>query len=272
MTRRAAGKPSNATAANPHRLVQESTNERPAENPLSSNPAWFRRTAAEGLAAALGGDIIRGVHPPGDRLPNENALLRRFDVSRPTLREAFRVLAAKRLIVSRQKVGTTVRARADWNALDRDVLTWHLDAAPTASFVAQLFELRQMVEPEASALAADSADAAAIAAMRKAYRDMEARKNGRGDLIGADLRFHQAILDAAHNPFISALGGLIHTALIATFKLGWRGAIMKDDRLRRHLVILEAIERRQVQEARERMIALLSESLEDVLRAIKARK
>ena len=74
-----------------------------------------------------------------------------------------------------------------------------------------------MVEPEASALAANSAD---TAVMRKVYRDMEARKKGRGDLIGADLRFYQAILDAAHNPFISALGGLIHTALIATFKLG----------------------------------------------------
>jgi GntR family galactonate operon transcriptional repressor len=101
---------------------------------------------------------------------------------------------------------------------------------------------------------------------------MEARRSGRGDLIDADLRFHQAILDAAHNPFINALGGLIHTELIVTFKLGWRGAIMKDDRLRQHLVILEAIERRRPQEARELMITLLREAREDVLRAIKTRK
>jgi DNA-binding FadR family transcriptional regulator len=270
MTRRAIGEAAPRTKA--RRPVQKSIETHPHEQAPASDLPWFKQTAAEGLAAALGGDIIRGVPPPGERLPNETALLRRFDVSRPTLREAFRVLVAKRLIVSRQKVGTTVRARADWNALDPDVLTWHLNAAPTASFVAQLFELRQMVEPEASAAAANSADEAAVAAMRKAYRDMEARKNGRGDLIGADLRFHQAILDAAHNPFVSALGGLIHTALIATFKLGWRGAIMKDDRLRQHLVILEAIERRQPQEARELMITLLRDSLEDVLRAIKTRK
>ena len=237
----------------------------------ASDATSFRRTAAEGLAAALGGEIISGVHAPGERLPNEDALLRRFNVSRPTLREAFRVLAAKGLIISRQRVGTMVRARSDWNALDRDVLTWHLSAAPTASFVAALFELREMVEPEASAEAARSADAAALVAMRTAYRDMEARKNGRGDLINADLRFHQAILDATSNPFISALGGLIHTALIVTFKLGWSGAIMKDDRLRQHLVILEAIERRAPQEARNLMITLLRDSLEDVLRAVGAR-
>ena len=72
-----------------------------------------KRNVNDSLAAALGCEIIAGLYPPGSRLPNEASLLVRFGVSRPTLREAFRALEAKGLIVSRQKVGTMVRPKAD---------------------------------------------------------------------------------------------------------------------------------------------------------------
>ncbi len=219
--------------------------------------APMRRNANDSLAAALGAEIIAGVYAPGSRLPTESLLLERFQVSRPTLREAFRVLAAKGLIVSRQKVGTSVRPKSDWNMLDPDFLAWHLGAALTEEFVADLFQLRQMVEPQAAYLAAQSRDPGAIALIKAAYLDMERWKTGRGDLTDADLRFHQNILDATGNLFIGALGGLIHTALIGTFKLGWSGAVIKDDRLHQHRAVLEAIEAGAPEAARERMAVLL---------------
>jgi GntR family transcriptional regulator, galactonate operon transcriptional repressor len=228
----------------------------------------MKRNANDSLAVALGAEIIAGLYPPGSRLPNESALLDRFKVSRPTLREAFRVLAAKGLIVSRQKVGTSVRPKSDWNMLDPDFLSWHLRAALTEEFIADLFELRQMVEPQAAYLAAEGQDPEAIERIRAAYADMERFKTGRGDLIGADLRFHQAILDATGNLFIGALGGLIHTALIGTFKLGWSAAVIKDDRLHQHGTVLEAIETGAPEAARERMASLLQASIDDVRRAL----
>ncbi|HXW21025.1 MAG TPA: FadR/GntR family transcriptional regulator, partial [Roseiarcus sp.] len=230
-----------------------------------------RRNANDSLAVALGGEIIAGLYPPGSRLPSEAALLDRFKVSRPTLREAFRVLSAKGLIVSRQKVGTSVRPRSEWNMLDPDFLAWHLRASLTEGFVADLFQLRQMVEPQAAYLAARSSDPAAIERIRAAFLDMERWKNGRGDLIGADLRFHQSILDATGNPFIGALGGLIHTALIGTFQLGWRGVVIRDDRLHQHQAVLEAIEAGAKEAARERMAELLQDSIDDVRRALAKR-
>ncbi|HLH51606.1 MAG TPA: GntR family transcriptional regulator, partial [Roseiarcus sp.] len=94
------------------------------EETAQSAAGPMKRNANDSLAAALGAEIIAGLYPPGSRLPSESALLERFKVSRPTLREAFRVLAAKGLIVSRQKVGTSVRPKSDLNMLDPDFLAW----------------------------------------------------------------------------------------------------------------------------------------------------
>jgi GntR family galactonate operon transcriptional repressor len=219
------------------------------------------------LAAALGGEIIAGVYPPGSRLPGEASLLDRFKVSRPTLREAFRVLAAKGLIVSRQKVGTSVRPKSDWNMLDPDFLAWHLRTALNENFVNDLFQLRQMVEPQAAYLAAQLHDPAAIERISAAYSDMERSNGVEGDVTDADLRFHQAILDATGNLFIGALGGLIDTALVGTFQLGWRAAAsIRDDRLHQHRSVLKAISDGRPEEARDRMAQLLQDSVGDVRR------
>jgi GntR family galactonate operon transcriptional repressor len=227
------------------------------------------RNENDSLAAILGSEIIAGVYPPGSLLPRESALLERFEVSRPTLREAFRALAAKGLIVSRQRVGTSVRAKSEWNTLDPDFLAWHLRTALTEEFVADLFQLRQWLEPQAAFAAAQSAAPAALARIAEAYADMERFQNGSGDLlIDADLRFHQAILDATNNLFVGALGGLIHTALLALFSLGWRGAVIKDERLHQHRAVLEAIIAREPESARRHMATLLQDSIDDVRRAL----
>src|SRR5262249_8163150 len=228
------------------------------------------RNVNDFLAITLGNDIVAGVYPPGSLLPSESSLLERFEVSRPTLREAFRVLGAKGLIMSRRKVGTRVRPKADWNMLDPDVLAWHLQAAPSDDFVTDLFELREIIEPQAAALAAKSRHAETLERITAAYADMDRFKNGSGDLIGADLRFHQAILEATGNHFIGALGGLIKTALIGSFRLGWQGAaVIQESRLLQHRAVLEAIRNQDEEGARARMADLLRDSAEDVRRSLR---
>jgi DNA-binding FadR family transcriptional regulator len=220
------------------------------------------------LAAALGGEIVAGVYAPGERLPSEASLLDRFKVSRPTLREAFRTLAAKGLIASRQKVGAIVRPRSDWNALDPEFLSWHLRTALSKNFVNDLFQLRQMVEPQAAFLAARSRDAAALEAITAAYDQMETGVAESEELLGADLRFHQAILNATGNLFVGALGGLIDTALLGSFRLSWRVEPARSDRLHQHRAVLEAIRAQKPEEARDRMAALLRDSVGDVQLAL----
>ncbi len=176
--------------------------------------------------ASLGRNIYsqcRGEARPGNRrpgtirpdrsCPTPPRCARVFPCSRTALREAYSILSAKALIVARPKIGTRVRPKSDWNLLDPEVLAWHLQATPNEHFVDDLFVLRQMVEPAAAALAASLHSPATIDRIAEAYGRMERFKNGAGDLIGADLDFHMAILEASENRFLAALGGLIHTAL-----------------------------------------------------------
>ncbi|ANS63066.1 GntR family transcriptional regulator [Streptomyces lincolnensis] len=68
-------------------------------------------------------------------------------VSRTVVRGAMRVLAAKGLLEPKQKRGTTVRPRADWNLLDSDLLRRQGGSAPTDCFLEDLAEVRATVEP-----------------------------------------------------------------------------------------------------------------------------
>ncbi len=225
----------------------------------------FERNIYSQLAGRLGQEIVAGVYPAGSLLPNAQEMCARFSVSRTALREAYSILSAKALIVARPKIGTRVRPKTEWNLLDPEVLAWHLAATPSEHLVDELFALRQMVEPPAAALAAAAPARDTVERIAEAYGRMERFKNGAGDLVGADLDFHMAILEASGNRFIAALGGLIHTALECSFRLSWRGAAgIQDNRLLQHREVLEAIRDGSPERAHERMATLLRDSIGDV--------
>ena len=258
--------PSNRASHDAHRTRAGSVRAAPATSAArSGGDVSFDRNIHSYLANKLGQEIVGGVYPPGSLLPNEVEMRARFSVSRTTLREAYSALTAKALIVARPKVGTRVRPKADWNMLDPEVLAWHLQTVPNEEFVTDLFVLRQMIEPQAAALAASGRARATIERIAAAYADMERFKDGDGDLIAADLQFHMAILEATGNLFIGALGSLIHVALITTFRLSWEGAArMRDDRLHQHWAVFEAIRDGLPEPAHQRMADLLRDSIHDV--------
>ncbi len=217
------------------------------------------------LAARLGRDIVNGVFPAGSLLPSAADMGARFSASRTALREAYSKLSGKGLIVARPKVGTRVRPRADWNLLDPDVLAWRLSSEPEGHFVDDLFTLRRAIEPVAAEIAATSRTPDSLARIAEAFGRMERFKNGDGDLIGADVDFHVAILAATGNHFIAALGGLIQAALECSFRFTWIGAAsIRDDRLEQHRGILAAISEGASGPARARMVELLNDSLDDM--------
>jgi DNA-binding FadR family transcriptional regulator len=231
------------------------------------------RNLHEKIANTLGLAIIGGTHPPGSLLPTEVELCARLSVSRSALREAFKLLSAKRLIQSRQKVGTVVRQRGEWNMLDPEVLAWHLAAAPTDAFVSGLFEVRKIVEPAAAALAAERGTPEAFARMQQALTEMEAAQGGGSTLASADLRFHQAILDATGNYFLASFGHVIESSLESSFRLSWDSGVRTPDyALRQHHGVLDAIRGGRAAEAHAVMTQLLRSAIEDVRESLIRRR
>src|SRR4249920_2334270 len=157
-----------------------------------------RKSMHARIVRDLGMRILAGEFKPGDRLPGEAALLADYEVSRPVLREATRVLVAKGLVLSRQRAGATVRRRNEWHLLDPDVLYWLIQAKPQGEFVETLLTVRRIFEPAAAALAAKVGSDESIQRVADAYAQMEAATTA-DELLEPDLAFHRTIAEATNN-------------------------------------------------------------------------
>ena len=166
----------------------------------------------------LGMRIVAGEFRPGDRLPGEAALLTDYDVSRPVLREAMRVLVAKGLVLSRQRAGAIVRPRNEWHLLDPDVLYWLIQTMPQAEFVETLLTVRRVFEPAAAALAARVASDDSLRGIAEAYAGMEAATTPE-QLLEPDLAFHRRIAEATNNDLLAYIGNMLSLALRESIKL-----------------------------------------------------
>src|SRR2546423_9905179 len=67
-----------------------------------AGPVLRAPKTAELIASYIRGQVVRGDLQTGDSLPSETVLMEMFGVSRPTLREAFRILEAESLISVRR--------------------------------------------------------------------------------------------------------------------------------------------------------------------------
>ncbi|GAA3859902.1 FadR/GntR family transcriptional regulator [Celeribacter arenosi] len=248
--------------------------ERRARTAPRAHAAQFlaQATPASALVNQIGRDIVGGVHEAGALLPNEVDMRERFGVSRTALREAYSKLTAKGLVHARPRVGTSVRNRADWNMLDEDVLAWHLQTLPAEEIAADLYALRRMIEPGASRLAASIRSDEDMQAIDDAFAQMKRSTTDEAALVKADYAFHVAILSATGNGFITAFSALIHTAMLAVFEISWRGAeIIRDQRIRQHGDVADAIRAKDPDNAQRLMEELLDSSIEDVREAFEPR-
>ncbi len=80
-----------------------------------------RGSLRAGVADALRDDLARGRFGPGDRLPAEAALARRFALNRHTVRDTLARLAAEGLVISRRGAGSFVASRPTDYPLGRRV-------------------------------------------------------------------------------------------------------------------------------------------------------
>lgn len=161
---------------------------------------------SEQIAAEIQQRISDDDLRPGDRLGTEEQLASEYGVSRPTLREALRILSSARLIrpMSGPKGGIFV-SRTPEESVRRSVsdsIALMLDLKGTS--IEELLEARTMLEVPIARLAAVRADPTAIAEMRAAIDESDATDDLEVRLASKQ-RFHRAIAAAAGNAIVEAV-------------------------------------------------------------------
>lgn len=226
------------------------------------------KDSPQSIAREVARLILTGVWREGTTLPREIELASRFDVSRASLREALSLLKAKGLIASKQKAGTHVRARFDWNMLDEELLNWTLSALPTQEFAKQIMEVRRIVEPEACAICAERGTDEDFARIERAYRGMDAAGMDRVAYAEPDLQFHRGILIATGNDFLIAFGATVAAALRMSFNLSSTNPGAPRKSLPYHRAVLDEIWARNPDGARQAMHKLMDLTEQNIVTAI----
>jgi DNA-binding FadR family transcriptional regulator len=193
------------------------------------------------IARDLGVAIVSGRYKSGDILDGEIASSEQLRVSRTAYREAVRILAAKGLVESRPKVGTRVSPQEGWHLLDPDVLTWIFEGNPNDALLKALFELRRIVEPAATALAAARRTQRHLTAMRRALDGMAQHTLQVEAGRRADQEFHAALLHATGNAFLASLTKGIVTAVEETTIFKQRNSPLIRDPVPDHIKVYEAV-------------------------------
>lgn len=213
--------------------------------------------------------IVSGAIAEGTYLPREAEFAERFGASRQAVREALKVLAAKGLVASRRRAGTSVLPRTNWNLLDPDVIAWYPADRVPPEFLEDLIEVRRAIEPAAAVHAARRGDPDFIAAIGEALEAMLAVEKPSEAFFAADAAFHDAILLASGNTLFDRLSTVLGPLMLTSFELHFRGvesALVEPDRiatavqfsLDRHAEVYHAIRDRDPERARAATEALLA--------------
>jgi GntR family transcriptional repressor for pyruvate dehydrogenase complex len=176
-------------------------------------PGLVDRTIAD-VRAWLRDNQLR----PGDVLPSETAMAERLGVSRTVAREAFRALAALRII----EIGNGRRARVA--APDAAPLSMILDHTVYTRqlSIQQVLDVRRTLEVRTASLAAlrrtDAQATELLAIVARMFESLERPD----EVMELDIRFHELIARASGNPLFATMIASFRVVTRQTWHIGWR--------------------------------------------------
>jgi DNA-binding FadR family transcriptional regulator len=200
--------------------------------------------------------IMSGEFVAGSRLPKEQDLAQRLGLSRNSLREAVRALTLIGVLEPRVGDGTYV------TSLEPELLLTGMGFISdllTGTTLLELHQVRRILEPVATELAAPRLDEADFAALERCLADMDAADTTTAFIV-ADEEFHRIIVTASGNSTLASLiqnlsGGTLRARL-------WRSVKERDAvevTKRRHWDIFHALRDRDAKRAAAADLIHLSE-------------
>lgn len=172
---------------------------------------------AELIATLYRRRIVRGELRPGDTLPSEQQLMVQFGVSRPTLREAFRILEAEDLISVKR--GSRGGARVTQPSLAVAARYVGLLLQVQGTTIADVYEARMVLEPACARLLARRRTKQDLTDLGACLDEMRAMV----DVLGAERaevlptarwsqlawRFHELIMERSGSKTLAVQGGVL---------------------------------------------------------------
>jgi len=168
---------------------------------------------AELIANELRSRIARGVLMKGDVLPNELELIRQFGVSRPTLREAFRILESESLIVVRRgSRGGVIVSSPEISVVARN---FGLLLQMAGTTLADLYEARKVYEPASVRMLTTRHAAQDIADLDACVEALAVLVNDGGEQADLNawsvmaLRFHDLLVERSGNITLALFSSVV---------------------------------------------------------------
>jgi len=192
--------------------------------------------------------IKEGDLKPGDALPPERELVKVFNVSRASLREALNSLAGMGFLEMSQKHRTIVKSLASGRMTE----PLHLLIKDDIKTVFELLEVRKAIETWNAYHAAKRAKDDDIARLEKSLDLMRTKIEQRISVVEDDADFHLAMAEATHNKIQTHLMFSIYDLLKESLG-GYYESIRMQDIYDQHCKVVEAIKKRDPDLASRRM-------------------
>lgn len=160
-----------------------------------------RNTLSEEIIKQIIAQIHSGKLKPGSKLPSERELMELFQVSRSSIREALHSLTMIGLLETYPSAGTFV------NKQMTDVIASRLEWALLLNNheLMELMEVREPLEIQAAALAAERATPEDIETFRDAVRAYQASLSTGENLMSSEENVHRTIAQMSGNPTLLRL-------------------------------------------------------------------
>ncbi|MFT4042418.1 MAG: GntR family transcriptional regulator [Gordonia sp. (in: high G+C Gram-positive bacteria)] len=163
---------------------------------------------AELVARRLRGMVVDGELSADDHLPNEAELMELFSVSRPTLREAIRILEAERLVEVRR--GSRSGAKVCIPGPEVVARPASLLLELSGATVADVYRALEAVEPAAAKLLAEQGDDADFDELERFVDEVVGAEYVSGHFGRAAAQFHLRMVQLSGSPTLALITGMVY--------------------------------------------------------------
>lgn len=227
------------------------------------------KSLARQIADSLQSAIFSGDVKADDRLPSEHELAKKFDVSRPTIREALKILAARNLTRSqRGPTGGTFVKKPTQDEIREIITNTTTMLINSGELDFKYFhESRYEFETFCCRLAANRRKPEHLEKMKTECEIQKDPTTNHVEFCHSDVRFHRNIVDATGNPILRLIIDPVFDALQPIFNMAIYRFRDRDRIVSQHEQIKAAIENHDADKAVKVMVEQLDDLHEQMHKA-----